>query len=298
MGETTRWSLLAVNVVRWAARILGALVATFFFFMLLADALGEEEPGAISVADAVGLTAMVVMTLALYVSWFWEGVAGTALLAGCAIFVISSGRILPPWPYLPILILGIMFLFFSWRSRKRARQEADRGARRLAIRAGALLGLIAITTGVLVLMDAIQSRQAAKMAAETDITGSWGSLNSDTVRVLKQDGDSLSGRGSARTGESTFELERSEGVSFEGVVRFDRPCVYTDIEAGETLTTNCSFEDEMTLWLVTPQRIEGEAAHVYPLSADPADVRQYCESGCTQGVEREASFVWVREGDG
>jgi hypothetical protein len=295
MAETTRWTDLAVNVVRWSVRVLGAVFATFVFFMLLAHAVGEEEPGALSVADAVGLTAMVVMALALYVSWFWEGVAGAALLVGCAVFVISSGRILPPWPYLPILILGLMFLFFSWRSRKGASQEADRGTRRLAIRAGALLGLIAITTGALVLMEATQSREAEMMAAETDVTGRWRSLSSDTVRVLTQDGISLSGRGPARIGEFTYELERSDGGSFEGVVRYDRPCPYTDAEAGETLTSDCSFEEEMTLWLVTPERIEGEAVHVYPLSADPVDVRRYCESGCTQGVEREASFVWVRE---
>jgi hypothetical protein len=264
--------------------------------MLLAHALGEEESGGISVADAIGLTGMVVMALALYVSWFWEGVAGAALLAGCAIFVISSGRILPPWPYLPILILGLMFLFFSWRSRKGARQEADRDAKRPAIRAVALLGLIAVTTGVLVLMETTQSRERAILAAGTDLTGRWRSLDSDTVRVLKQDGDALSGSLTVKPGvEYTYELKLSEGGSFEGVVRYDRPCPYTDIEVGETRTTDCSFEEEMTLWLVKPGRVEGEGVHVYPLSADPADVRQYCESGCTQGVEREASFVWVRE---
>jgi hypothetical protein len=296
MGETTRWSHLAIDVVRWSVRVLGALLATYFFFMLLAHALGEEGFGEISVAEAIGGIGMVLMALALYVSWFSEGVAGAALLVGCAIFVVSSGRILPPWPYLPIVILGLLFLFFYWRSRKGAGQEADRNTRQPAIRAVALLSLIAGTTGVFLLMETTRSRERAMLAAETDLTGRWRSLSSDTVRVLEQDGDSLFGSLRVEPGvEYSYELERSEGGSFEGVVRYDRPCPYALVEAAETRTVDCSFEEKLTLWLVTPERIEGEGVHVYPLSADPADVRDYCESGCTQGVEREASFVWIRE---
>lgn len=170
MGETARWTQLVVNVVRWTGRVLGGLVATFFLIDLIASGLGGES-GEITVADAVGLASIVVMVIALVVGWFWEGIAATTLIAAYAVLTITQGRLVPG-PFLIFPIVGLMFAFCFWRSRKApARQEVDRrrAAKRLAILAGTFLGLMAIAGGLLALM----SIPGPVIASPPEWVGDW-----------------------------------------------------------------------------------------------------------------------------
>lgn len=172
MGDANRRADLAGNVVRWSARVLGGLLAVFFFAFLIPEAVGGEW-GGIAVADAVALTAIVVMVVALVVGWFWEGVAAGTLLVGSAVLAIATGRpvlLIPPYFLFPVL--GLMFAFCFWRSRKTGLgPEAGRrrDVRRLAILAGALLGLMAIAAGLVVLM----SIPGSVTAAPPEWVGEW-----------------------------------------------------------------------------------------------------------------------------
>ena len=112
--DATARTRVAVNGVRWTARILGGLVAAF----LLPFLIGGGESGAITAADAVALTAIVIMVIALVVGWFREGVAATMLLAGYAVLAIAQGRLVPAPPFLLFPILGLMFAFCAWTSWK------------------------------------------------------------------------------------------------------------------------------------------------------------------------------------
>ncbi len=111
----------AVTTARWAARTLSVLLLWLFVTM----AIGEATPEHLR-EMALG-NALFTMLVGLIVAWKREGLGSLLILGGFAAFALVNARlnILVPWPlhnpFFTFLIVGMLFLFCWWRTRRIAR---------------------------------------------------------------------------------------------------------------------------------------------------------------------------------
>jgi uncharacterized membrane protein (GlpM family) len=108
------------KVVRWIARILGALILLFWGFFIVANLFGgsEEAPQPLNTSDYVGIITMGAWLAGLAVAWKWEFIGGMMTLIAFAIAAVNNWRVLS-FPILLVPITAVLFLLSWWMHRQR-----------------------------------------------------------------------------------------------------------------------------------------------------------------------------------
>lgn len=115
-NRTTNW-------IRWIARAVDSLVAAFWLFVGVANAIVEPGPWTLKSVIMAGLIAT--SALGVLIAWWREGPGGTVVLvcgvAHSAFAYLAAGhnRVLAMLVSgVPLLVAGILFLLSQWRSRE------------------------------------------------------------------------------------------------------------------------------------------------------------------------------------
>jgi hypothetical protein len=112
------------KIIRWIARILGSAL----FLLVLAFIIGEGYPNPLKLtaSELISMIAFLMMLIGIPLAWKWEGLGGLIMLIGFIIFWIvnylGSHRVGVGWVFPIFPIVGILFLFSSWRTKSPASQ--------------------------------------------------------------------------------------------------------------------------------------------------------------------------------
>lgn len=110
------------NIIRWIARILGALILIFVLFFLLMDVFGSQESfgeGMISIYDYIAFICFPISTIiGLAIAFKWEGLGGLISTVGflCLLFVrpdLSSSLLM-----MSLVIPGLLYIIHWIMTRK------------------------------------------------------------------------------------------------------------------------------------------------------------------------------------
>jgi V8-like Glu-specific endopeptidase len=133
-------------------------------------------------------------------------------------------------------------------------------------------------------------------------SGKWRSLETNTVRLLRQDGDHLTGESFTRdesTPLASYDLTKQSDGTFTGRAIGTWTCQYWAswaFPSGEWRPNSCKTENQIVLTRIEPNRIEGRLlgpGHVSGPDRTSA-WRNYCRS-CGESIEKTwQNFVWVR----
>lgn len=109
------------TLLRWTARVLGALIVLFWGWFLLADLFGDQGTTRPLVPGDYGILATLLLSLAgLVVAWKHELAGGIVALAGLALCAILNWRVLV-FPGTLILVAALLFIACGWIDRTRTR---------------------------------------------------------------------------------------------------------------------------------------------------------------------------------
>jgi trypsin-like peptidase len=134
------------------------------------------------------------------------------------------------------------------------------------------------------------------------VTGKWRSLESNTIRALRQDGDYISGEVFTRdesTPLASYDLKKAEDGTYVGRAIGTWTCQYWAAwawPAGEWRPNSCKTEDQIALTKIEANRIEGRILTHQPIKGPDrtSEWRNYCKT-CGDSVEKTwQTFVWVR----
>jgi hypothetical protein len=121
----------AVAVIRWLARISGALMAVLFVVFFVGESLGGDgpfPPGPLTVGEWLEMAALLVMSAGALLAWRWEAVGGALSLGGGLAFnaveSLSGGRIELVWFAMVFVVVGGLFLLCSYLSASPIRRRA------------------------------------------------------------------------------------------------------------------------------------------------------------------------------
>lgn len=106
------------KVMRWAARILSALILLFWGLFIVAGFFGDEGGASrpLNASDYVGLIAMGAWLVGLAVAWRWEFAGGITVLVGFLVAAVANPNVLA-LPFLIIPITAALFLASWWMHR-------------------------------------------------------------------------------------------------------------------------------------------------------------------------------------
>ncbi len=123
MKNSSSGSRSAVKVVRWVARVLGALLVLLFLFFFMAEEVFSPRSEPFSTLINVQLVLVVIQIIGLVVAWKWELAGGLMTLAAAVPLGIINLRTLTTlWGLVPFV--AILFLLCWWFSRAPG-QRAD-----------------------------------------------------------------------------------------------------------------------------------------------------------------------------
>jgi hypothetical protein len=119
---TTNISKLLAIVCRWAARIIGTLLA----ILIVVIGIGEGMPNPFTQPPAVqiGFLALAMIMIGILAGWRWELAGGVILLAGWCLFVgavINSSRGLN-WFFWALAMPGFLYVISALLRRHNKRQ--------------------------------------------------------------------------------------------------------------------------------------------------------------------------------
>ena len=120
------------RVMRWAARIIGAIATAFFLFMIIGSALFDPTPANLGIIIFVII--MIPTITGLLIAWRWEGVGGAiavlgSLGLGTSVFLEAGhnellAAVLIPFPF---LFAGALFLSCWSRTRLQSVYSVEKG---------------------------------------------------------------------------------------------------------------------------------------------------------------------------
>lgn len=118
-----------INVIRWIARILDALLV---LFVLLSAVGGIIDPppqatGNLTQQDIPLMIGMISMVVGIIVAWFREPLGGLLIIGGFIFFVIVeliTSQNFDAWFLVIFPIVGLLHLFSWWQSRKLSSKES------------------------------------------------------------------------------------------------------------------------------------------------------------------------------
>jgi len=149
---------------------------------------------------------------------------------------------------------------------------------------------------------------AGKLAAKPDlfamgstsgITGKWKSLQSATIKSLREEGDFVYGETSLPNGWTvTYELKKQPDATYSGQARSSGGCTYFNPWkglSGRRIQKSCMFEDAVLFTAVSPSRIEGKIeVREAPGDTGSRAFREWCDSCGKSAEPRWQGFVWIR----
>lgn len=111
---------IAITILRWIARIPGALMGLLFVFMVVGETISPppNHPNETLTGDTVmQLSFTFIGILGLLLAWRWEMAGGIlALVAFAALGAVNPHTV--PWPLLAFIIPAVIFIFTAWLSRR------------------------------------------------------------------------------------------------------------------------------------------------------------------------------------
>lgn len=112
-----------VTGIRWAARVLGALLVILVVVIAVGESIsqGMLNPLDLTWSESLLFVAFIVMLLGIIAAWRWDGIGGAVVVVGFIGFWLinfaSSQRLWMGWVFALFLLVGVMHLFCWWRSR-------------------------------------------------------------------------------------------------------------------------------------------------------------------------------------
>jgi hypothetical protein len=120
-----------IVVMRWIARIVGALMAVLFVVFFVGESLGGDgwfSSGQLTLVEWLEVAALLVMSAGVLLAWRWEVVGGALSLGGGLAFnVVESlggGQVEPVWFAVVFVVVGVLFLVCSYSSATSIRKQA------------------------------------------------------------------------------------------------------------------------------------------------------------------------------
>ena len=98
------------SIIRWAARVLGALMALWILFMAMGDRLPDAME--LGVDERLLFAALALMVLGALAAWKWELVGGLVVLLGFGMFWYLNGSY--PGGYFTVFPLAGCFFLIAW----------------------------------------------------------------------------------------------------------------------------------------------------------------------------------------
>ena len=136
--------------------------------------------------------------------------------------------------------------------------------------------------------------------SDVGVTGRWRSLTTNTVKILRQDGEYINGEMLGPNGESigTYDLKRQPDGSYKGKVRGRFDCSYYTLKAfpAAWFENHCVDESEIEFTKIGANRIEGRGLGRKP-PPGPNKTRawaDYCRSCGNSIPPTWEPFAWVR----
>jgi hypothetical protein len=120
-----------IVVVRWFARIVGALMVALFVVFFVGESLGgagSSSIGRLTPIEWLEVAALLVMSAGVLLAWRWEVAGGALSLGGGLAFnVVESlggGQVEPVWFAVVFVVVGVMFLVCGYSSAALLRRQA------------------------------------------------------------------------------------------------------------------------------------------------------------------------------
>jgi len=120
-----------IVVIRWLARIVGALMVVLVVVFFVGESLGgggSLSPARLTPVEWFEVAALLVMSVGTLLAWRWEALGGALSLGGGLAFNIveslSKGWVEPVWFAVVFAVVGMMFLVCSYSSAASIRRQA------------------------------------------------------------------------------------------------------------------------------------------------------------------------------
>ena len=101
--------------IRWAARILGSLLAVLVLVIVISHAVSEEglpNPFTQPLGVAFGFLGLFAAWLGVIIGWKWEGLGGLLVVGGIMIFHVVEGKFWLPPTFELFELAGLLFLAY------------------------------------------------------------------------------------------------------------------------------------------------------------------------------------------
>jgi hypothetical protein len=122
---------MAIAIIRWLARIGGALMVVLIAVFFVGESLGGDGPlpvGSLAVGECLEMAALLIMAAGALLAWRWEAVGGALSLGGGLAFnaveSLGGGRVELVWFALVFVVIGGLFLLCSYLSVASIRRRA------------------------------------------------------------------------------------------------------------------------------------------------------------------------------
>jgi hypothetical protein len=122
---------MAIAVIRWLARLGGALMVILFVVFFVGESLGGDGPflpGPLTVGEWLEMATLLIMAAGALLAWRWEAVGGALSLGGGLAFNVveslSGGRVALVWFALVFVVIGGLFLVCGYLSASAIRRRA------------------------------------------------------------------------------------------------------------------------------------------------------------------------------
>ena len=111
-----RITLKTVDILRWIARITGVLLLILIVIFIIGE--GFPNPMTLNQQEFLVFIAVLMMEIGTILAFKWE-LPGSLLIIGGYIFFVIVDKDVLPGPVFPIFFLvGILYLFCYWKSKK------------------------------------------------------------------------------------------------------------------------------------------------------------------------------------
>jgi len=120
-----------INGIRWFARILGALLVLLVLYFVIGELIieGNLGTGKITPIDIPIIIGWISMVVGIMLAWFREAMGSVIIISGfvlkLVIELIVNQKFLPLF-FVIFPIIGLLFLFCWWQSRKLTSQAPSK----------------------------------------------------------------------------------------------------------------------------------------------------------------------------
>lgn len=123
-----------ITGIRWFTRIVGSLLVLLVLVIVIGSIIEpysqDTEKITITPGRLLLIIGMISMVVGIVVAWFKEGLGGFLTVGGVVFFYavhlfVERSYHRGEWVYITFLIIGLLFIFCWWQSRKLTSQAAS-----------------------------------------------------------------------------------------------------------------------------------------------------------------------------